>query len=538
MMIAEHRETARVVAHLRRVAQAIVTALLGFLASCGSPPAEPYDTLIVGGSVYDGSGRAPASVNIGIIDDRIVSMQAAADAEAGRRIDATGLVVAPGFIDPHTHAGEDLLGTELNGNTNYLAQGVTTVVIGNDGGGLSNADESLAQMRRQSVGTNVAFFAGHGDIREMVMGLENRAPTPDELQSMRDIVAAQMEAGAIGLSTGLYYTPGSYAETDEVIELAKVAARFSGIYDSHMRDESSYSIGLLGSVREVIEIAEQAQIPAHIAHLKALGRDVWGQSGDVIALIESARERGLEITADQYPYRASGTRFRAALIPAWVRADSPEAMFARIANADLADGIREEMTQNLWRRGGAESMLVTGAGSRWAGMTLDEIAAELDMPPIEAAVEVVREGDPSIASFNMTPDDIHAIALQDWVMTGSDGSAGHPRKYGTYPTVYRDMVLEAELFPVERFIQRSSGLVADSLKLCDRGYLREGLKADIVVLDLEGYRSVADFQNPAALSTGVVHALVNGRPAISDGEILPELSGEVIHRQQLDCGAP
>lgn len=522
----------------RRVVQAVAGGFLAVLVSCGNPPAAPFDTLIVGGTVYDGSGGAPVNVNIGIIDDRIVSMRAPADAEARQRIDATGLLVAPGFIDPHTHAGMDLLGSETNGNVNYLAQGVTTVVIGNDGRGVPDAEESRALMRSQSVGTNVAFFAGHGGVRQMVMGLENRAPTPDELQAMRDIVEAEMEAGAIGLSSGLYYTPGSYAETDEVVELAKVAARYGGIYDSHMRDESSYSIGLLGAVKEVIEIAERADIPGHIAHLKALGRDVWGQSGDVIALVEAARERGLVITADQYPYRASGTGFRAALIPAWVRADSMEAMFARLANADLADGIREEMTQNLWRRGGAESMLVTGADSRWAGMTLEEIAAELDLPPIEAAIEVVRDGDPSIASFNMTSDDIHAIALQDWVMTGSDGSAGHPRKYGTYPTVYRDMVLEAELFPVERFVQRSSGLVADTLKLCDRGYLREGLKADVIVLDLDNYRSVADFQNPVALSTGVVHALVNGQFAVRDGEILPQLAGEVIHRQRLDCGIP
>ena len=507
------------------------------LAACGDQQvAEPrYDLLLTNGVVYDGAGGVPHEANIGIADGRIVSVDAAADAAADVRIDAAGLMVAPGFIDPHTHTLDDLADPATSANVNYLMQGVTTVIVGSDGGGVPNFDETLAKLTSQGVGTNVAFHVGHNDVRETVMGLENRAPTADELERMREIVAEQMQAGALGLSTGLYYTPGSYAQTDEVIELAKVAASYDGIYDSHMRDESSYSIGLLGAVEEVIAIAEGADIPAHIAHLKALGRDVWGQSGDVIALVEAARERGLTITADQYPYRASGTRFRAALIPAWVRADSNDAMFERIANPDLADGIREEMEANLWRRGGAESMLVTAADSHWQGQTLAEIAEALDVDPIEAAVEAVRDGDPTIASFNMNADDIHAIALQDWVMTGSDGSSGHPRKYATYPTVYRDMVVAAQLFPVSRFVRRSSGLVADTLGLCDRGYVREGYRADVVVIDLETYEPVADFQNPSELATGVVHVIVGGELAVRDRELTDALAGEVVHRQKLEC---
>ena len=513
----------------------IASFLLCAVVACGDPAVTRYDLLILGGSVYDGTDAAPRTVNIGVTDGRIASMDATADADADRRIDASGFIVSPGFIDPHTHALDDLKEATTRANANYLMQGVTTVVVGNDGGGVPDFEETLALMRTQGIGTNVAFFAGHGDIRETVMGLENRAPSDNELQQMRDLLERQMRAGALGLSTGLYYTPGSYADTAEVVELAKVAARFGGVYDSHMRDESSYSIGLLGAVEEVVTIAEEAEIPAHIAHLKALGRDVWGQSGDVIARIEAARERGLDVTADQYPYRASGTRFRAALIPAWVRADSREAMFERIANPDLAERIREEMEANLWRRGGADSLLVTGADSEWQGRTLAEIAAELDMEPVDAAVEVVRGGDPSIASFNMNPDDIHAIAIQDWVMTGSDGSAGHPRKYASYPTVYRDFVVDARLFSVARFVHRGSGLVADTLRLCDRGYLREGRKADIVVLDLDNYRPVADFQNPAALSTGVVYAFVNGKAVVEDGELNGGTPGEIIDRQTLSC---
>ena len=507
------------------------------LAACGQQSAEPqYDLLIINGTVYDGAGGSPREINVGIVDDRIAAVDVAPDAAADLVIDAAGLTVAPGFIDPHTHALDDLAGVATNANANYLMQGVTTVIVGSDGGGVPNFSETLATFTNQGVGTNVAFHVGHNDVREAVMGLENRPPTANELELMRDIVAEQMEAGALGLSTGLYYTPGSYSQTDEVIELAKVAASYGGIYDSHMRDESSYSIGLLGAVEEVIAIAEGADIPAHISHLKALGRDVWGLSGDVIAMVEAARERGLVITADQYPYRASGTRFRAALIPAWVRADSNEAMFERIANPDLADGIREEMEANLWRRGGAESMLVTAADSPWRGQTLADIAETLNVDPIDAAVEAVRDGDPTIASFNMNIDDIHAIAVQDWVMTGSDGSSGHPRKYGTYPTAYRDMVVGAQLFSVSRFVRRSSGLVADSLGLCDRGYVREGYRADLVLIDLETYEPVADFQNPAELATGVVHVIVGGELAIRDRELTDALAGEIVNRQELECG--
>ena len=514
-----------------------IAAVIAVAACSGGGDASrgEFDILIVGGNVADGGPGEMSVRHIGIRDGLIADADANEDATATTIIDASGLLVAPGFIDPHTHALADLLSDTGNANLPFLMQGVTTVVVGNDGYGVPDLEFSLERMRGRGVGTNVAFYAGHNDIRSLVMGLENRQATPEELEEMRRIVAAQMEAGALGLSTGLYYTPGSYSSTDEVVELALVAARYDGLYDSHMRDESSYNIGLLGAVEEAIEIGERADIPVHIAHLKALGRDVWGQSGDIIARVEAARERGLEVTADQYPYPASGTNFKSALVPAWVRADSDEAMYERFANRDLNERIREEMTANLWRRGGADSLLVTGADSEWRGKTLEAIAAELGADPIDAAVEAIRRGNPSIASFNMNPNDIAAIAIQSWVMTGSDGSGGHPRKYGTYPTVYRDMVLREGLFDVNRFVERSSGLVADSLRLCDRGYLRDGLRADIVMIDLETYEPVANFQEPAELATGVVHTLINGRFAIRDREPQEDLTGEVIDRQALDC---
>ena len=508
---------------------------LSLLGSCGdAPQPSAFDLLIVGGSVYEGSLQPPDRTNIGVRDGKIVSVDAAADAPAERVIDAAGLVVVPGFIDPHTHATEDLLDPETSSNTNYLMQGVTTVFIGVDGNGVPDRAQSLDKMRSHGIGTNAGFYVGHEFVRETVMGLENRFATDDEVARMRELVAEGMRAGALGLSTGLFYTPGAYADTAEVIELAREAAAFGGVYDSHMRDESSYNIGVLGSIRELIEIGEEADIPVHAAHLKALGRDVWGQSGDIIALVEAARERGVEVTADQYPYRASGTRFRSSLVPDWVRADSEEAMFARLDNPDLSDRIREEMQANLWRRGGEDSFLVTG-DSEWRGMTLGEIAERMELDPIDAAVEVIRSGNPSVASFNMNPEDINALAIQPWMMTGSDGSTGHPRKYGTYPQAYRNLVVDNSLMSFEQFVHRSSGLVADSFRLCDRGYLREGRNADIAIIDLEQFEPMADFENPTELARGVRFLIVNGVLAVDDGAATGELAGHIIDFQNLDC---
>ena len=223
-------------------------------------------------------------------------------------------------------------------------------------------------------------------------------------------------------------------------------------------------------------------------------------------------------------------------MPRWVMADSEEAMLARLSNPDLQERIHEELQQNLWRRGGAESLLVTEADSAWRGMTLEQIAESMQTNALDAAIEVVRQGDASIASFNMNPPDIQALAIQTWVMTGSDGSSGHPRKYASYPKAYQDMVREQSLFPLERFVYRSSGLVADSFYLCDRGYLREGRIADIAVIDLENYVPVADFENPTELSTGVSYLLVNGTLALDNGALTGRLPGAVIDRQNLDCG--
>ena len=292
-------------------------AALGVLLPALLGAQQRVDILIRGGTVVDGSGAPRRRADVGVTAYRIafIGDAAASRVTAARTIDATGLIVAPGFIDPHTHTQADLSSPERHANLAYLVQGVTTVITNNDGGGSIEIGRMLDGWRKGGIGTNAAVYIGQGSVRGAVLGMSASAPTPAQIDSMRAIVARGMDQGAIGMSTGLYYAPGSYASTDEVIELAKVAAAKGGLYDSHLRDESSYTIGLVGAVNEAIRIGREAHLPIHISHIKALGTDVWGQSDSVIGIIRKARASGVDVTADQYPYTASGTSLGASLLP-------------------------------------------------------------------------------------------------------------------------------------------------------------------------------------------------------------------------------
>jgi len=515
--------------------RAYLLLVLVLLSACSSENDErAFDILIINGLVYDGSLAPGKTTNIGIRGDRIATIDAAGDAPAGRVIDAEGRLVVPGFIDPHTHARRWLLDPATSANLNYLAQGVTTVFIGNDGDGLRDREQRLATFEAQGIGPNVAFFAGHGLIRQTVMGMADRFASEAELEAMKALVREDMQAGAFGLSSGLFYAPGSYSDTAEVIELARVAAGFGGVYDTHMRSESSHADGLLAALDEALRIGAESGIAVHISHIKALGKDVWSQSDAIIAAVDEARASGLDITANQYPWLASGTRFSNALVPRWVMADSEERMFERLADPELFGGIREAMVDNLERRGGPDAMLVTEAESPYAGMTLTEIATQLELAPVDAAIVAIESGDPSIASFVMHQEGVDRLAIQPWVMTGSDGSSGHPRLYGTYPKAWRDFVVDRPLMSVERFVNRSSGQVADTFGICERGYLREGYFADIAIIDPDGYLPLATYANPVRLAAGVEQLIINGVLTI-DGAFLNELPGRVLRKNSSAC---
>ncbi|MEZ4825289.1 MAG: amidohydrolase family protein [Bacteroidia bacterium] len=501
------------------------------LTGCHSPQPVVFDVLIENGLVFSGDSESGEILSIGLIGDTIAWIGKGDNLSAKVKIDASGMIVSPGFIDPHTHTLEDMSDSLGRANLPFLMQGVTTVVAGNDGGGPVNTSETFTRLASAGMGANMALYIGHGSVRSHVMGAADRNPTAGELEQMKDLVRKGMAAGALGLSTGLYYAPGSFSETEEVIELAKVAAEYDGVYDSHIRDESSYSIGLEGAIAEVIKVSREAGIRAHIAHIKALGADVWGKSREVVAMIDKARAEGLDITADQYPYLASGTSVEAALLPRWTMADSRKAYLQRLNDPGLLPQIKEETRENLRKRGGAATILITETrDSSILGKTLAEIAAERKDDPAEVALDIARKGGAGVASFNMNPDDVVYFMKQPWVMTGSDGSAGHPRKYGTYPRKYRVYVKEEGVLSLADFISKSSSQVAETLGINRRGILRQGYFADIVVFDPRTFTDKSDFARPREYSEGVWYLWVNGKLTISEGKYTGEQNGRVIRR--------
>ena len=497
----------------------------------GSQQPTTVDLLIQGGRIVDGTGSQPRTADVGITADRItfIGDARARNITATRTLNAAGLVVTPGFIDPHTHTSGDLDDSTSRGNVGYLMQGVTTVLTGNDGGGPIDVRRNLELWDRGGIGTNAALFVGHGSVRRSVLGSSDAAPTPAQLDQMRNLVAEAMRGGAMGLSSGLYYAPGSFATTEEVIALARVAGSMGGVYDTHMRDESSYTIGLLGSIRESIRIAREAPIPLNISHIKALGTDVWGKSGEAIGLIREARAAGVRVTADQYPYTASGTGLGAALLPRWAEAGGGDSLRARIANPTTRARLVTDMTENLRRRGGAQSLLITsGRDTSIRGKRLSEIAAARGKDPIETAIEIIVAGSPSVASFNMNEEDIARFMVQDFVMTGSDGSGGHPRKFGTYPKKLREHVYTKRTITLPFFVKQSTSLPAETFGLKDRGYLREGYYADIAVFDENTIADRSTYEQPTLLATGMRWVLVNGTVAVDDGQATGRLGGRAL----------
>ena len=500
--------------------------------------AQQYDILLRGGRVLDGSGNPWYYADVAITGDRIAAVGDLRAAQARRVIDARNLYVAPGFIDVHSHAGGGLATPELSGAQPLLAQGITTVAINPDGGGAIDLVRQKQQLLRDGLGVNVVQLMPHGSVRSEVIGSADRAATPAELERMKQLVRTGMEAGAFGLSSGPYYAPGSFASTEELIELSKVAAEFGGVYTSHIRDESDYTIGVVAAVDEVIRIAREAQLPGIVSHMKALGPRVWGFSKTLVEHVEAARAQGVQVYGDQYPYDASSTGLSAALLPRWAQGGGNDSLRARLRDPATRARIRAEMVENLDRRGGAARIQFTGGEGR-AGRTLAQVAADRKLDPIDAALEMFDgNGGGSIVSFNMNEDDIKTLMRQPWMMTSSDGDltrmgsgVPHPRQYGTYPRKIRKYVVEENVIDLAFAIRSMTSLPATVFNMRDRGVLRAGAFADIVVFDLARVRDLATYSEPHKLSEGMVHVLVNGKLAIDGGNFARELHGRVLSRR-------
>ena len=502
--------------------------------------AQDYDILIADGFVVDGTGNPWYRADVAVSGDRVVAVGVLDRSRADRVIDAGGLWVTPGFIDPHSHAAGGLSSAELSHARPLLAQGITTVFVNPDGGGPVDLAAQREQLLEHGLGLNVAQLVGHGSIRSAVIGREDRAPNPDELGRMRALAREAMEQGAFGLSSGLFYAPGSYAEIGEVVELGKVVARYGGIYTSHIRDESDYTIGLTAAVDEVIRVAREAGMRGSVTHIKALGPRVWGSAADVIAQIEQARADGVEVFACQYPYTASATGLGAALLDRWIQEGGREQMLVRLRDPEVRRRVRREMVENLDRRGGAERIQFRRhqPDPSIEGRTLAAVARERGEDPIDTALALIEEGDPGIVSFNMTDADVELVMRQPWVMTCTDGGlvpmdsgVPHPRNYGTYPRKLRKYVIDEGVVGLSEAVRSMTYTPATLYRVADRGIIRAGAVADLAVIDPATVRETATFTDPHQLSEGVVHLLVNGRLVIDGGRFTGALPGQVLSQR-------
>lgn len=513
------------------------------LLLAGAPtslPAQPqYDLLIQDGRVVDGTGGPWRRADVAVNGNRIAAVGDLSDAVADTVIDASGHYVSPGFIDVHSHAGNGLTKPDLSAARPLLAQGITTVFVNPDGGGATNLARQRDSLREDGLGVNVAQLVPHGAVRSEVMGMADRAPTDAELKKMKVLVRDGMEAGGFGLSSGPFYAPGSYAETEEYIATARTAAEYGGVYQSHIRDESNYSVGLIAAVDEVIQIAREADLPGIITHIKALGPPVWGFSQAVVERVERARAQGVEVLADQYPYPASATSLTAALVPRWAQVGGRDSLLNRLQTPNLRTRIRADMEENLARRGGADriSFRTYDPDSSVLGRTLHDVANARGAPPLETALSLIEKETPGIISFNMIEEDVQTFMRQPWTMTSSDGGlvergqgSPHPRNYGAFPRKLRRYVFQEEVLDLGFAIRSMTRLSAATMGLPNRGVLRAGAVADIVVFDPERVRAPATFQDPHQLAEGVEHVLVNGTLTRYRGAFTGARPGQVLRR--------
>ena len=524
------------------------------------------DILIRGGTVIDGTGRPARRADVAIAGDRIEAIDRLPGAGAARVIDAAGHVVAPGFVDMHSHADFVLPG--LPTADSKVHQGFTLEVVGNcgaspapltparrqdviDSSGLAlpalawdwtTFRSYLDGLRRQGLSINVAPLVGHGTVRLVVMGSGDARPTADQLRAMALEVRRAMDEGAIGFSTGLIYAPGVFAATDELVALTRAAGEAGGFYASHVRGESDT---LLPAIAEAIDVGRRASVPVEISHLKAAGGSNWPKMAQAIELIEAARVEGLDVTADMYPYPAGSTAL-SALLPAWVHAGGREPLLARLADPADRARIRAALDgPGMARDAGWERIAIAGCPARpeYEGQTLARIAAGLGVSPGEAVIEILRQarGDAEMVLFMMSEENV-ALGLQrSWVMIGSDGEGRaaqgpyamgkpHPRNYGTCPRFLGHYVRERGLLPLPEAIRKMTSLPAAKLGLRDRGRLEPGAVADVVVFDPATIADTATFAEPHQYPRGIPWVLVNGEPVIAGGRHTGSRPGRVLAR--------
>jgi N-acyl-D-amino-acid deacylase len=536
----------------------LLTLALPLAAAAQAPRTGDFDVLIKDGTVYDGTGRAPRRADIAIKGDRVVAIGNLSRTRASNVVDAHGLAVAPGFINMLSHSEVSLI---VDGRSmGELKQGITTQIFGEFSMGPLNEKmkqhevvtqgevkfdiawttlaEYLTYLEKRGVSQNVASFIGAPTIREYVIGLDDKPPTPEQLDQMRELVRDEMEHGALGITTALIYPPAFFAKTEELIELCKVAAKYKGKYTAHMRSEGNQ---LIEGVQETLRISREAGLPAEIYHLKASGTANWPKMDQVIRMIENARRQGVKITADMYTYPAGGTGLDASM-PPWVFDGGPEAAYRRLQDPatrkKIADAVRTPTNEweNLYLLAGSpDHLLLLGFKSEalkpLAGKTLAEVARMRGKDPVETIMDLVLEDRSRVGTiyFLIGEENIKKQIRQPWVSFGSDGSSmapegvflkspTHPRAYGNFARLLGKYVRDEKVISLSEAVRRLSGLPATNLELDHRGFLRPGMFADVVVFDPQTIADRATFEQPHQYSIGVKHVFVNGVQVLKDGE--------------------
>jgi N-acyl-D-amino-acid deacylase len=509
--------------------------------------AQQYDLIITNGKIFDGAGNPWFYGDIAIRGDSIAAIGRLSNAKATARIDAAGLAVAPGFIDIHSHGRRGIFAVPTA--ENYLREGVTTIIEGPDGSSAVPLGPFLQKVSQTPISINFASFVGHGSIRTAVMGLVNRKATPQEVEKMKALASQAMRDGAVGLSTGLFYVPGNYANTEEVIEIAKVVGALGGFHESHMRDETDQ---IEASVKETIRIGEEGHLPTQITHHKVIGPANWGKSVRTLQLVEQARARGVDVSIDQYPYTASSTGI-AALFPQWSLAGGNAAVVERLHASDARNKIKVEIVHNIrdGRGGGDPKNIVIVncafdpnlAGKSLADLTRARGVDVTNENAAETAMALQEKGGCSAVYHAIDEADVERIMRSPYTMIASDGeiplfgkAAPHPRSYGTFARVLGVYVRERNIITLQDAIHRMSGMPAQRLSFGDRGLLRPGMKADIMVFDPATVSDKATFDKPHQYSAGFRDVVVNGKLVLRNGIVTSERPGRVLYGPAYKAG--
>jgi N-acyl-D-amino-acid deacylase len=502
-----------------------------------------YDIVIQNGRIIDGSGNPWYVADVGIRDGRIVAIGRLDTAGARRVLDAKGLIVAPGFLDIHTHVEGTI--KRIPTADNYLFDGVTSIITGNCGGSETDLAKWFAELRESRLSINLGTLIGHNSIRRAVMGAEPRDPTPDELARMQAMVEQGMRDGAVGFSTGLIYVPGTYAKTPEVVALARAAAKYNGIYASHIRNEGDDEKGgIFAAIDEAIEVGRQAGMPVEIAHFKVSNKKLWGQSTRTIGMIEKARAEGIDVTVDQYPYTASSTSL-GVLLPSWALADGSQEVNKRLGDPATRKKIATEMKDTIRKRNGRKRLdYAVVARCTWDASLEGKSIAQINREKgrrgrledeIQTVLEMVEKGGASMVYHSMDERDVERIMRFPYAMVGSDGGViefgrgvPHPRSYGTNARVLGRYVREKNNIRLEEAIRKMTSLPAQRVRLVDRGLIRPGMWADIVVFDEKSVADKATFEKPHAYSEGFRYVLVNGEVVIEAGKHTGARPGQIL----------